>query len=130
MKNITLCSFLLLCLGSMPLWATKGKDDDTPKNPKPVSAAASLNVSQATTTAVANGAPRKVVSLFVLDASALNVLQSTEPGDAEEKEALLEHAARAVELKLCGLLPGANDATQLMAPFANVRSLRMCVLCL
>ena len=125
MKNITLCAFLLLCLGSMPLLALKGKDDDTPENPKPVAAAASLNASQARPKPKA--APRKVLPRsepFVLKIETCKILQSTEPGDAEEKEALLEHAARAVELKLCGLLPGANDATQLLAPFfVNVRSL-------
>ena len=90
----------------MPLWAPKGKDDDTPEKPK--------------------AAPRKVISgpdPFVLNAETGNILQSTAPEDAEEKEALLEHAARAVELRVYGYLTRPHDVTQLMAPFANVRAL-------
>ena len=119
MKNITLCSFLLLCLGSMPLLALKGKDDDTAENPKPVAAAAS------TTPAVAKAEPRKVLprpELFVLDASALKVLQSTEPGHTEEKGDLLENAARAVELIIERAVP---LPTEVMALFSNVGVLSM-----
>ena len=124
MKNITLCAFCLLCLGSMPLWATKGKDDNTADNPKPVAAAASSSASQARPKPTAT--PRKVVSRpepFVLGASVLKVLQSTAPGHAKEKKALLENAAGAVELKISSPLTVPDDTTQLMAPFANVRSL-------
>ena len=127
MKNITLCVFCLLCLGSMPLWALKGKDDDTPENPKPVVAAANPSASQTTTPAVAKAAPRKVVMSrpdpFFLEASALKMLQSAYDCYKETQKALLEHAARAVELKISSPLVWPDDATQLMAPFANVRSL-------
>ena len=109
----------------MPLLALKGKDD-TPENPKPVAAAASLNASQARPKPTAT--PRKVISLsrlepFSLGPMNLRILQSTEPRYAQQKEALLEEAARAVELQISrpNLFP--HDATQLMAPFANVRSL-------
>ncbi|MGB0919473.1 MAG: hypothetical protein ACPGUZ_03035 [Holosporaceae bacterium] len=126
MKNITFCSFLLLCLGGMPLLALKDKNDDTPENPKPMAAAASPSTSQATTPAVAKAAPRKVVSRpdpFLLEASALKTLQSAYGCHKETQKALLENAARAVELKISVPLTWPDDATQLMAPFANVRSL-------
>ena len=127
MKNITLCSFLLLCLGSMPLWALKGKDDDTAENPQPMAAAANPSASQATTPAVAKAAPPKVVMSrpdpFVLEASALKTLQSAYGCHKETQKALLENAARAVKLKISGPFTWPDDATQLMAPFANVRSL-------
>ena len=127
MKNITLCAFLLLCLGSMPFLAIAGKNDDTADNPKPVAAAADPSTSQATTPAVAKAAPRKVVMSrpdpFVLEASALKTLQSAYGCHKETQKALLENAARAVKLKISGPFTWPDDATQLMAPFANVRSL-------
>ncbi|MEH0001965.1 MAG: hypothetical protein V6Z78_00080 [Holosporaceae bacterium] len=126
MKNIAFLTLLCVCLGNLPLAALKGKDDDTPENPKPVAAAASLNESQATTPAMAKAAPRKVVSrpeIFVLNAEACTIMQSTAPGQAEEKEDLLENAARAVGLRIMSPLTLPDDTTALMAPFANVRSL-------
>ncbi|MGB1230023.1 MAG: hypothetical protein ACPG7U_02525 [Holosporaceae bacterium] len=126
MKNIAFLTLLCVCLGNWPLAALKGKDDDTPENPKPVAAAASLNESQATTPAMAKAAPRKVVSrpeIFVLNAEACTIMQSTAPGQAKAKEDLLENAARAVGLRIMGPLTLPDDTTALMAPFANVRSL-------
>ncbi|MGB0918960.1 MAG: hypothetical protein ACPGUZ_00325 [Holosporaceae bacterium] len=130
MKNITLCSFLLLCLGSMPLWALKGKDDDTPENPKPMAAAANPSTSQTTTPAVAKAAPREVVMIppktFILDIQALTTLRSTAPKHAKKKEALLEDAARTVKLQIgrTKCHPMFTDhVPQLMEPFKNVRSL-------
>ena len=125
MKNIAFLTLLCVCLGSMPLWALQGEDGQTQENPKLAAAATNLSALQTETSAVAKAAPRKAVSRpepFILDAEALKTLQSTAPERAEDKESLLEHAARAVELKIegDGHLNVPND---LMAPFANVRSL-------
>ena len=126
MKNGNLLTLLCLCLGSTPLWALKGKENDTEESPKPVAAAARPSASQATTPAAAKAAPRKVViqrpKPFILNAKTLAILQSTARENAEKKEDLLEHAARADDLKIQGCaLP--NDTTGLMLRFVNVRSL-------
>ena len=111
----------------MPFLAIAGKNDDTADNPKPVAAAADPSTSQATTPAVAKATPRKVVMSrpdpFVLEASALKTLQSAYGCHKETQKALLENAARAVKLKISGPFTWPDDATQLMAPFSNVRSL-------
>ncbi|MGB0918977.1 MAG: hypothetical protein ACPGUZ_00420 [Holosporaceae bacterium] len=126
MKQITLCTFFLWCLGSMPLWAPK-KEDQTQESPKCVAAAANPSVLQTTTPAAAKSVPRKVVQRpepFVLEKQSLKTLRSTAPEDAKAKEALLEHAARTFDLKLQNVtLRG--DTTELMAPFVNVRSLEL-----
>ena len=113
--------------------ALKGKDDDTPENPKPVAAAENPSTSQATTPGVAKAAPRKVVILppepFTLDAKALAILQSMAPEHAKAKESLLEHAVRAVELKIEGPLALPDDTTALMAPFVSVKAFCMGGLC-
>ena len=126
MKNITLCKFLLLCLGSMPLLALKGKDDDTAENPKPVAAAASPSTSQATTPAVAKAPPRKVLTppeSFVLTARTYTILQSKTSWDAQDKKALLEKAEPAVKLKITYPHTWSPEANQAIAPLTNVRSL-------
>ena len=123
MKKIILCTFCLLCLGSMPLWAPQG-EENTQESSNLVAAAAKPITSQAKHKPKA--APRKVPSRpepFILNTESLEILQSTAPGHAEAKEALLEHATRAVELEIVGRLTLPNDTTKLMAPFANVRSL-------
>ena len=126
MKNIALCTSLLLCLGSMPLWAPS-QEDQTQESPKLVAAAANPSALQTATPAVAKSVPRKVVQRpepFVLDKQSLETLQSTAPEHAEAKEALLEHAARTFDLKLQDVtLRG--DTTELMAPFVNVLSLEL-----
>ncbi|MGB1230302.1 MAG: hypothetical protein ACPG7U_03960 [Holosporaceae bacterium] len=130
MKQITLCTFFLWCLGGMPLWAPHGEEGQTQENPKCVAAAANPSVLQTTTPAAAKSVPRKVVQRpepFVLDWQSLRTLQSTEPKDADAKEKLLEHAARTVNLFIEGetqsplVLP--DNTTRLMKPFVNVRSL-------
>ncbi|MGB1230488.1 MAG: hypothetical protein ACPG7U_04930, partial [Holosporaceae bacterium] len=127
MKDIAFFTLLCVCFGNLPLAALKGNEDDTPENSKPVAAAASPNASQARP--MAKAAPRKVVILppesFILDAKALAILQSTAPEHAEKKEALLEHAVRAVELRIEGPLALPDDTTALMALFVNVKALRM-----
>lgn len=131
MKKITLCTFFLLCLGSMPLWAPHGEEGQTQENPKLVAAAANPSALQTETPAVAKAAPRKVVlprpQPFVLDWQSLRTLQSTEPKDAEAKERLLEHAACTVYLHIEGetqrLLVLPDNTTMLMEPFVNVRHL-------
>ncbi|MGB0919214.1 MAG: hypothetical protein ACPGUZ_01670 [Holosporaceae bacterium] len=129
MKDIAFFTLLCMCFGNLPLAALKGKDDNTPENPKPVAAAANPSTSQATTPGVAKAAPRKVVILppepFTLDAKALAILQSKAPEHAEKKEDLLAHAVRAVELKIEGPLALPDDTTALMALFVNVKALRM-----
>ena len=105
----------------MPLLALKGKDNDTAEKQKPQAAAASPSASQARPTA----APRKVISRlkpFALYARNLEILQSTEPRDAQKKEALLKKAARAVDLQITANV-NLTELTDLMALFTNVRSL-------
>ncbi|MGB0919288.1 MAG: hypothetical protein ACPGUZ_02055 [Holosporaceae bacterium] len=133
MKQITLCTFFLLCLGSMPLWAPHGEEGQTQENTKFVAAAANSSALQTKTPAVAKAAPRKVLMSrpepLMLDLQALRTLQSTKPEDAEAKEKLLKHAARTVNLFIEGntqcplVLP--DNTTMLMKPFVNVRSLTM-----
>ena len=130
MKNIALCTSLLLCLGSMPLWAPS-QEDQTQESPKLVAAAANPGALQTETPTVAKAAPRKVVQRpepFVLDKQSLKTLQSTAPGRAKDREMLVEHAAHTVDLKISSYAMPPNDTTRLMmAPFVNVRSLEMVV---
>ena len=132
MRKITLCTFFLLCLGSMLLWAPHGEEGQTQENSKLVAAAANPSALQTETSAVAKATPRKVVpppppKPFVLNWHSLRTLQSTDPKDAEAKEKLLEHAACTVYLHIEGetqdLLVLPDNTTTLMAPFVNVRYL-------
>ncbi|MEH0002178.1 MAG: hypothetical protein V6Z78_01190 [Holosporaceae bacterium] len=128
MKNTIFYTCLLLCLGSMPLWAPK-KEDQTQESPKLVAAAANPSASQTATSAVAKSVPRKAMmppsEPFCLDAETCKILQSTVPADAEAKEDLLADAARAVALYVSDLTFLSGDTKKLMALFANVRSFEM-----
>lgn len=102
----------------MPLWAPQG-EENTQESSNLVAAAAKPKP---------KAAPRKVPSRpapFILNTESLEILQSTAPGHAEAKEALLEHATRAVELEIVGRLTLPHNTTDLMAPFVNVDSLLM-----
>ena len=120
MKNNTLLTLLCLCLGSTPLWAPKGKDDNTPESPKPVAAAANPSTSQLTTPAFAEH-PES----FTLMTWVIQTLQSTEPEHAAHKEVLLQQCATTVALKILGRLTLPHNTTDLMAPFTNVCSLSL-----
>ena len=89
----------------MPLWAPR-EEDQMQATPKPVAAAA-------------HPSPES----FTLMTWVIQTLQSTEPEHAAHKEVLLQQCATTVALKILGRLTLPHNTTDLMAPFANVRSL-------